>query len=968
MDSIRRRLVCGIVLVLAGVLGLGAAPSWGGPSEEPVGGLHGQVTGPDGTPLAGIEVMARPESGYSSSTTTDAEGRYSLSGLPPQSYVLSFRDPQGVWAPERYDDAFGYEPGTRVDVVAGTDAGPYDATLGRPGSISGIVTGDGVEADDSYLYLYQRDGAQWRWVKTTSSGYTSGRYSFDDLTPGTYRIGVSRPDEPYIDTFYPSADLVENGDDIVVEHGQAVTDADIALLREGAIEGTVTDEQGAPVTGVTVRATDTDMETRYSDAVTDDDGHYRIGPLTTADYVVRFNAYAAGKQSEYYADAPTLYTATPVHVMSGKRSTGIDAQVSARSVLRGTVTDAETGDPIPYARVDLYEKQGPHWQGLSTSAYADRRGRYELTGVWGTYRLLAVDSGYETHGYAFHPAAPSVEEGETVVVAGGAHVTADVGIPMKPQTSTITGTVTSGGDARAGNDVEAELLHEGRWVSMSAATTGADGRYRAFAAVPGTYRVRFSDPTGQLPSRWWDAKATAADATPLVITTGGSQVTGVGIDLGTPPATGRIAGTVTGPTGNPAPDIDVTVYEWDDIAQRWTDVAEARTGASGSYAVANLPADAYRVGFEDDSGLLATEFHHNSPTVQDGMDVQVTGESDAVVDAELAPGPGDIGGVVSRVGASSVEDLRVVAYAHRDGVWQAVAQTRPQPGGQYEIKDLRPGTYRLGFHDDTGSHVDQYWLDQPTLASAQDVVVRPGVTDWGYNAHLRPLERPAYSAETRPVISGVAQVGESLTATPGTWTPAGGMHAYQWLADEVVIPDAVGPQLLLTADLVGRSISVRVTTSGDEADPGAALSDATSPVLPAPVVTTPPSPTPTPTAPSAPPTPTPTPTPAPPPAPPPNPVPVPDAGRALAQVATDLTVTGQPKVGRTVRVAHLVAHLRTSVRYRFQWFARGRKIHQATRPRLKVTRAMLGEKLKVRVTLSAGGEREVVTIAVGKVR
>jgi hypothetical protein len=29
---------------------------------------------------------------------------------------------------------------------------------------------------------------------------------------------------------------------------------------------------------------------------------------------------------------------------------------------------------------------------------------------------------------------------------------------------------------------------------------------------------------------------------------------------------------------------------------------------------------------------------------------------------------------------------------------------------------------------------------------------------------------------------------------------------------------------------------------------------------------------------------------------------------------------------------------------------------------------MLGEKLKVRVTLSAGGEREVVTIAVGKVR
>lgn len=957
MDSIRRRVVCGVVLLMATVLGAGVAPSWASSSVEPTGSLHGRVTGPDGAPLAGITVMARPESGSSSSTATDAEGRYALIDLSSQAYELSFSDPQDGWVAERYDDAFGFEPSSRVGVVAGSDAGPYDAVLGRPGSISGTVTGDGEEAAGSYLYLYLQDGARWRSVRSAYSGHLSARYTFDGLSPGTYRIGVPRPDEPYVDTYYPSADLVDNGDDIVVQHGQAVTDADIALLREGAIEGTVTDDLGAPVAGVTVRATDTDTETRYVDAVTDDDGHYRIGPLTTADYVVRFNAYAAGKQSEYYSDAPTLSTATPVHVTSGRQSAGIDAQVSAMSVLRGTVTDVETGDPIPYARVDLYEKQGEHWQGLSTSAHADRRGRYEFTGVWGAYRLLAVDSGYQTHGYAFHPAAPSVEEGETVVVAAGAHVTADVGIPMKPQTSTITGTVTSRGDGRAGVDVEAELLHEGRWVSMSAATTDADGRYRAFAAVPGTYRVRFSDPTGQLPDRWWDAKASAADATPLVVSTGGSQVTDVDIDLGPPPATGRIAGTVTGPTGTPAPDIDVTVYEWDDIAQRWTNVAEAASDATGSYAIPGLPEGAYRVGFDDDSGLLAAEFHRDSPSVQGGTDVQVTDGNEVRVDAELAPGPGHIGGVASRIGTSSVEDLRVVAYARRGGIWQAVAETRPQPGGQYEITDLPPGTYRLGFHDDSGSHVDQYWLDQPTLASAQDVVVRPGVTDWGYNAHLRPVERPGYTAQTRPSITGDPRVGASLAADAGTWTPAGGTHAYQWLADDVVIPGAVDPQLLLTADLVGRGISVRVTTSGDEADPGAALSDATSPVLAAPVVTSPPVPTPTPT-----------PTPVPEPIVAPTVAPAPDVGWALSQVANDLTVTGKPKVGRTVRVAHAVAQLRTSVRYRFRWYARGTRIDKATRSRLTVTRAMLGKRLKVVITLTARGEREVVAIAVGRVR
>jgi hypothetical protein len=41
---------------------------------------------------------------------------------------------------------------------------------------------------------------------------------------------------------------------------------------------------------------------------------------------------------------------------------------------------------------------------------------------------------------------------------------------------------------------------------------------------------------------------------------------------------------------------------------------------------------------------------------------------------------------------------------------------------------------------------------------------------------------------------------------------------------------------------------------------------------------------------------------------------------------------------------------------------------KATRPRLTVTRAMLGKRVKVVITLTARGEREVATIAVGRVR
>ena len=837
---IATRAVVGLLVALATVL----TPSWAAAAGD-IGGIHGRVSGPDG-PLAGISVSVRPTSGYTTTVTTAADGSYSFTGLAaPQSYELGFFDPGGTWAYERYDDAFGYEPSTKIALTAGSDVGPLDASLGETGSISGTVFAGGAVAADSSVELYQLDGAQWRFAGNTHTYWTAGRYTFDDLAPGTYRVGVDRPDEPYVDTFYPSADLVQNGEDVVVRHGEAVTSADIALLPGGAIGGTVSDDDGKPLAGVTVRATDTDAETRYFTAVTDAQGRYRIGQLTTADYRVFFSAYGTGKQSEYWADAPTRYTSTPLHVVSGRDSSGTDARLSAPSRLHGTVVDATTGDPIPYAYVKLYEKQGDYWQGVGTeSTYADEQGRYELPGTWGTYRVLAADSAWGTHGYAFHPAAESPEAATTVVVAPGAEPVADVAIPRNADTSTIAGQVTSGRTGRGGIEVVAEqLTDDGRWSTTYSTTTRTDGGYRVFAAQPGTYRLRFRDPTGVLPDHWWDAKASAADATPIVITQPGSAVARVDMDLGAIPSTGRITGAVTGPSGTSAPDIDVTVYERDVTTQVWTSVRTTTTDNSGSYVVANLPVGAYRVGFEDDSGLLDGEFHPDSPTVQGASDVQVGTGTDTVVDARLAPGPGGLGGSVSRTGSIDVEGLRVVAYASTGDTWNAVAETTPAVGGQWEIPDLPPGTYRLGFLDDGTTHVSEYWRDTATLAAAADVVVRTGPTDFGYSAQLGRVGASEYAPLTRPAIVGTARVGELLRADPGTWTPENYWHSYQWLADGVALDGAVHQHLTVTPALVGGRLSVRITTWGYTANPGQAVSDQTAPVESA----TTPTPTPTPT-------------------------------------------------------------------------------------------------------------------------
>ena len=77
----------------------------------------------------------------------------------------------------------------------------------------------------------------------------------------------------------------------------------------------------------------------------------------------------------------------------------------------------------------------------------------------------------------------------------------------------------------------------------------------------------------------------------------------------------------------------------------------------------------------------------------------------------------------------------------------------------------------------------------------------------------------------------------------------------------------------------------------------------------------------------------------------------------LAQVAEDLKVTGKPKVGKTIKVANLLAQMRTTVAYRFQWYAGSAKIKKATTSKLKVTKALKGKVLKVKVTFRLAGRR-----------
>ena len=62
-----------------------------------------------------------------------------------------------------------------------------------------------------------------------------------------------------------------------------------------------------------------------------------------------------------------------------------------------------------------------------------------------------------------------------------------------------------------------------------------------------------------------------------------------------------------------------------------------------------------------------------------------------------------------------------------------------------------------------------------------------------------------------PTITGGVWVGQTLTVLPGGWKPADATLTYQWYADGVPISGATGKTYVVSAAVVGKMISVKVT-------------------------------------------------------------------------------------------------------------------------------------------------------------
>jgi len=191
-------------------------------APPPPGGLRGFVRAAGGPRLGGVTVTAYTMAGDAAgSTTTAANGTYTLDGLPEGTYKVAFQSP-----PESRYIATFYR--ARSSIAA---ADPIKVRGGRPTTIRGTLTPaprisgrvtdtGGRPVAGAVVTVYELSGD----VVTSATAGGDGRWAIDTLTPGTYRVGFrGPPDSAYVPVFHRGKPTFERSNGVHLSRGEALT-------------------------------------------------------------------------------------------------------------------------------------------------------------------------------------------------------------------------------------------------------------------------------------------------------------------------------------------------------------------------------------------------------------------------------------------------------------------------------------------------------------------------------------------------------------------------------------------------------------------------------------------------------------------------------------------------------------------------------------------------------------------------
>ena len=213
----------------------------------------------EGPAMTGVKVVISG-AGRRFETTTNANGEFRATGLPPGEYDAFPDLPSNLGAISNQDqkDPFGRFTGRKPLRLSNHSCAELSFIIQFNGTVSGtVLDAEGKPAKEVQLNLMPgNNGDRERWTWTNEEG----RYEFSMVQPGSYLLGFNLKwapdkDDPYPKTYYPGVKTRSEAALITVGEGERLKGYDMTLppkLTEREVTVTVVWPDGNPAVGVDV--------------------------------------------------------------------------------------------------------------------------------------------------------------------------------------------------------------------------------------------------------------------------------------------------------------------------------------------------------------------------------------------------------------------------------------------------------------------------------------------------------------------------------------------------------------------------------------------------------------------------------------------------------------------------------------------------------------------------------------------
>jgi hypothetical protein len=555
--------------------------------------IAGTVTDAAGAPLANIVVRVHTPGGTAmTSATTDARGRYQTTrGLVAGTYYVSTFNLVGL-IDKVYNNVECVNclitRGQPVVLAAGAPTTGIDFSLSSGTEITGAITASSGGAIEGVTVSVLRANGT---VVTTGETNAAGEYRTGTVPAGTYFVRT-RNTAGYTDQIYSGRDCINCspslGTPVTASGSGEVSGINFSLVFGGRVSGVVRASTGAtsgvPIAGATVRIY-TPAGVEVASGISDATGAYTAAAgLETGTYYAAVDAgdgYVDGIFGLRACSTCRVTSGTPISVVAGMTTSGINFDLQSGGLISGRVTDSASGDGLVGATVDVYSRQGDLLERVTTGDAGSWVTTQALSP--GDYRAIARSAvGHLSQAWNNVTCGTCTAlRGTPILVAqglGGSVTNASNINFALTLGGTVSGVVTDAGNGAPISGVGVDIYDSANNVVNSSVTDDA-GRYVSEGGLPvGTYFVRTRNELGYI--NLLHPAIQCLVCTPNkgtgVVVGAGANVIGINFAL---QAGGRISGTVRSEREHtPLAGVTVKVYD-----QRAALVATAVSDAAGEY-------------------------------------------------------------------------------------------------------------------------------------------------------------------------------------------------------------------------------------------------------------------------------------------------------------------------------------------------------------------------------------------------